>query len=49
MNNIACTLKLDAAERVVLITALNDLRNKRIEEKKTTKFVDKVLLRLIES
>ncbi len=48
-RDIACTLKLDSAERGVLITALNDLRNKRIEEGKTTEFVDEVLLKLIES
>jgi len=40
-------LKLDTAEQGLLITALNEFRNKRIEEEKSIEFVNEVLLKLI--
>ncbi|MDD2361688.1 MAG: hypothetical protein PHH84_01825 [Oscillospiraceae bacterium] len=42
-------LKLDSAERGVLIAALNELRNKRIEEGKSIEFVNEVFAKLIEN
>ena len=47
-NNIF-TLKLDLAERGVLITALNELQNKRIEEEKSIEFVNEVFAKLVEN
>lgn len=43
------TLKLDLAERGVLIAVLNELRNKRIEEGKPTEFVNEVFAKLAEN
>ena len=40
-------LKLDDAEQGLLITALNEFRNRRIEEEKSIEFVNEVLLKLI--
>ena len=39
-------LKLDSAERGVILAALNELRNKRIEEGKTIEFVNEVFAKL---
>ena len=40
-------LKLDADEQGLLIAALNEFRNMRIEEGKSIEFVNEVLLKLI--
>ena len=38
-------LKLDSAERGVIIAAINELRNKRIEEGKSIDFVNEVFMK----
>jgi hypothetical protein len=39
-------LKLDSAERGVIIAAINELRNKRIEEGISIEFANEVFLKL---
>ena len=42
-------ITLDPYEQGVLITALNDLRNDKLEERKPTDTVDDVLLKVIDA
>jgi len=42
-------LELDKSEEGVLITALNEMRNDRIEEQKSTDIVDELLLEIFEA
>jgi hypothetical protein len=49
MKEESFILKLDKAERGVLILALNDFRNKRIEEEKTIDTVNDVLEEIIQA
>jgi len=42
-------LELDKSEEGVLITALNEMRNDRIEEQKSTDIVDELLLKIFEA
>jgi hypothetical protein len=39
-------LKLDSAERGVIVAATNELRNERIEKGKSIEFVNEVFLKL---
>jgi len=41
------TVSLDAYEEGAVISALNDMRNKGIAEKKSTDFVDDLILKII--
>jgi len=41
------TVTLDSYEEGAVITALNDLRNKEIEEKQPTDFVDDLMLKIL--
>jgi len=42
-------LELDKSEEGILITALNEMRNDRIEEQKSTDIVDELLLKIFEA
>lgn len=42
-------ITLDPYEQGVLITALNDLRNDKLEDHKSTDMVDDVLLKVIDA
>jgi len=42
-------LELDKTEEGVIITALNEMRNDRIEEQKSTDIVDELLLKIFEA
>jgi len=42
-------LELDKSEEGVIITALNEMRNDRIEEQKSTDIVDELLLKIFEA
>ena len=44
-KDTVCVLSLDSAERGVIIAALNELRNKRIEEGKSIEFVNEVFIK----
>ena len=44
-KDTVCVLSLDSAERGVIIAALNELRNKRIEEGKTIEFANEVFIK----
>lgn len=41
------TVTLDPYEEGAIITALNDMRNKQIEEKEPTDFADELLLKIL--
>ena len=45
-KDAVCTLALDSAERSIIIAALNELRNKYIEEGKSIDFVNEVFIKL---
>ena len=47
-KDAVCILTLDSAERGVLIAALNELRNKRIEKGKSIEFVNEVFIKIAE-
>ena len=42
-------LELDKTEEGVIITALNEMRNDRIEKQKSTDIVDELLLKIFEA
>lgn len=42
-------IELDQYEEGAVITALNDMRNKQIEEKQSTDFADELLLKILHS
>lgn len=42
-------IALDPYEEGAVITALNDMRNKELEDKKSTDFVDDLLLKILHS
>jgi len=42
-------LELDKSEEGVIITALNEMRNDRIEKQKSTDIVDELLLKIFEA
>ena len=46
MKRKTVTVKLDAAERGAILTALIDLRNKRIAEEKSIEFLNEVIVKL---
>lgn len=41
------SITVDSYEEGAIITALNDLRNKGIEEKQSTDFVDDLILKIL--
>lgn len=43
------TINLDTYEEGAVITALNDLRNKEIEEQNSTDLVDELMLKILRS
>lgn len=49
MKEEKVVLKLDSYEEGAVITALNDLRNKELENQEPTDFVDDLLLKVLHS
>jgi hypothetical protein len=49
MKEEKVVLKLDSYEEGAVITALNDLRNKELENQEPTDFVDGLLLKVLHS
>jgi hypothetical protein len=47
MKEEKVVLKLDSYEEGAVITALNDLRNKELENQEPTDFVDDLLLKVL--